>query len=284
MRGDFLYMAMSLDELWRALGNRGDRPVGWFGPGGSPENPVTSVEQARSSQALAEQQQAREAFTTRQRGEEEEFLGRFRTEYPGILTGVEEQLRLPELRTAAFGATQRLEALPEEIEAASMGRDISAGQLGRITAARQAEQLPEVQDLLSNLQFAESEFGRRSERALTPFTTEAQFLTDRWARDSTGFNQDSENRLNFLINQLKIGADLTISERTQATELARLEAAKLEAERAVITQDAGDRILILGPGGNLITQYPKGRLPSAGTSGQLDLVSLYQEYQRQQGK
>jgi hypothetical protein len=29
----------ALEALWRATGNTGDRPVGWFGPGGSPNNP-----------------------------------------------------------------------------------------------------------------------------------------------------------------------------------------------------------------------------------------------------
>ena len=56
----------------------------------------------------------REAFFGKQRGEEQEFLGRFRTEFPEILTGIEEQLGLPGLR----GRAQSLTSLSEELHRA----------------------------------------------------------------------------------------------------------------------------------------------------------------------
>lgn len=55
--------AASLDALWRSMGNSGDRPVGWFGPGGSADRPnytgVSSIDPSRAiEEAIKRQQEA----------------------------------------------------------------------------------------------------------------------------------------------------------------------------------------------------------------------------------
>ena len=168
----------------------------------------------------------RAAFNQRLRGEEEAFLGKFRSEFPTILTGIEEQLGLPTLRGEAFGALESFKDIPGVQTQAARGLDIGSNQLERIIAAEQTQRQPGVQDLLSSLQFGEEEFGRRAERELVPFETEIGFLKDRFARESTGFNQDAENSLNVLLQKMQNEGALSVAELQQASSLAELEESK----------------------------------------------------------
>jgi hypothetical protein len=209
----------------------------------------------------------RQAFNTAAKGEEQAFVSKFKTEYPQVLTGIEEELGLPTLRETAFTQAGNLNELPAAIEQAARGRDISAGQLERIQSAKTAERLPDVNELLSNLQYGEQEFSRRSERELAPYQTELDLMKDRWARESTGFSADSQAILDSLIAKLNAQTTLTVSERTQAIELAKLEEAKENAKSNIISLDLGNRIALVDSTTNQeINSFAKGKLASLGSS------------------
>src|SRR3990167_5421570 len=79
-------------------------------------------------------EQKRSALNTQMKGEESEFLSRFKTEFPQVLTGIEEELGLPGLRKTAFDTGELLRTAPQRQKQASQGFDVSQNQLERIVA------------------------------------------------------------------------------------------------------------------------------------------------------
>ena len=220
--------------------------------------------QADSASFVADQTAARAALNKARREEEQGFLGRFRTEFPTVLTGIEQTLGLPGLRETAQTGVQALKALPEEIRVASQGRDVSAGQLQRMTSARQAERLPEINDLLSALQFKEEEFGRQAGRAILPYETEIDLMKSRFADEATGFNEDNQNELNLLLQQIQTGAQLSIAEMSRATQLAQMEADKENVKNTIDAVDLGNKVAIY-QNGNFLRYENKGKLSTLGS-------------------
>lgn len=49
-----------LDSLWREMGNQGDRPVGWFGPRGAPDDPTYTISDARMRESQAKSLEQRQ--------------------------------------------------------------------------------------------------------------------------------------------------------------------------------------------------------------------------------
>lgn len=246
--------------LFRYFGNTGEASVGYGGQyvSGSPEDISAK----------------RGVFETKQRGEEEQFINKFKTEYPTILTGIEGELGLPALRETAFTSTQAYKDLPEAIRVASQGRDVSANQLARMTSAQQAERLPEINDLLASLQFGEEEFGRRAQRELVPLQEEAKIMTDRWAREASGFDSDADNNLNYLIRKMNTGAQLTMAEMAKATKLAELESQKIQLQNTVSTVDLGNRVALIDYTGKEVGSLPIGLAPTRGAGGTSSLGTL----------
>ena len=204
----------------------------------------------------------RAAFDARLKGEETNFLNRFKTEYPDILSGLETSLGLPGLRQTRFGTQQRYEEMPEAITAASLGKDVTASQLERMIGSRQQDLLPAVQKAVSQEQFATEEFGRQSERALKPFETELDLMKDRFSREATGFNTDVEGRLNLLLTQIQEEGATDRAKIQEATQLAQLEDNKEQLKNAYQTVDLGNRIAILDVNGREISSLAKGKLSS----------------------
>ena len=209
----------------------------------------------------------RTAFFGKQKGEEEEFLGRFRTEFPELLTGIEEELGLPGLRGRAQSLTGLFEETPERVEVGARGFDVTANQLARMIAAESGELAPEVSKAISQAQYGEEEFGRRAQRELVPFQTEAQFLTDRLSREATGFGIEQQGRLDMLLQKLQNEGNLDIAEMQEATKLSQLEQSKTEYEEGITTIDLGDRVGFFDRFGNLIKSEPKGATPTSGGGG-----------------
>ena len=223
--------------------------------------------QIDSAAFATDQTAARNALNQQSREEEQAFLTRFRTDYPNIISGVEGSLGLPGLRETAFQSTQAFKALPEDIATASLGKDVSANQLRRMTSSRQSETLPELNDLLAFVQFQEEEAGRQSERALVPYQTEVDFLKDRFARESTGFGQDAQRELDLAITKIQSGTQLSIAEMNRATQLAQMEADKEQYKSTFDTVDLGNRVAIVDLNGNVLRYENKGKLSTLSGSG-----------------
>jgi len=209
----------------------------------------------------------RETFFGKQREEEQGFLSRFRTEFPTLLTGIEERLGLPGLRERSRGLTGLLTETPERVEVGARGFDVTSNQLARMIAAETGELAPEVSKAVSQTQFGEEEFGRQAQRELVPFETEAQFLTDRLAREATGFGIEQQGRLDMLLQQLQNQGSLAIAELQEATKLSQLEQDKIQYEEGLTSVDLGDRIGFFDKLGNLIKSEPKGVAPTKGGDG-----------------
>lgn len=239
---------------------------------------VSALQAAEAQRQQQEQERKRAAFNEKLRSEESAFLNRFRTDFPNILTGIEEELGLPSLRQSAFTVGQDIQNIPEAVKQAVQGKDVSATQQARIEAAQRGERLPEFNNLLSALQFAEDEFGRRADRELVPFETEIGFMKDRFAREASGFSEDAQSRLNILLAQIQEeGANFRTmtaeqgdnfrAKLGQAAKLAELEENKRQFESSVSTVDLGDRIQLIDPSGNVIREEKKARLSSGSGGG-----------------
>jgi hypothetical protein len=173
--------------------------------------------------------QDRAMFEEKQRGQEQDFLGRF----TGAIQSLEpldimrerlaEDLNIAPTREAFTGLTKSvadlqnvLNTLPQQVAGETRGFDVNANQLARIQESRaqpiqqnlgqQATALGATGQVLGAL---EGELGQRlqtgvtqQQRQLQPFEVEGSLLSDRLAREVTGFNQDRESELNLLLNKI----------------------------------------------------------------------------------
>ena len=202
----------------------------------------------------------RQAFNLKLRGEEESFLGRFRQDFPQVLTGIEEQLGLPGLRQEAFTSAGELRDIPQVQKQATAGFDVTANQLARIISAEREKKAPIAQEAVRQAQFGEEEFGRRAQRELVPFETEISFMKDRFAREASGFDADADRQLNLLLQQIQQEGATNIATIQQATQLAQLEESKRQFEEGISTIDLGNRVALLDIDGNEIGSFDKKKL------------------------
>lgn len=228
-----------------------------------------------AQQAINKQAADRAAFNDRLRGESDAFLNRFKTELPAALTGIENELGLPALREQATTQQHLLEDLPGNLENTGRAASVNADRLGRATAIATAKQAPIAQRAIEQAQTAEQLFTQKAQQALVPYQAEIDLMKDRFAREATGFNQDSEDQLNLLLKKMDQQGQLTIAEMQQATQLAELEQ-KNEQFKAGTTQvDVGDRIAILDSSGREIGSIAKGLAPTRTGTGSTTDISKY---------
>lgn len=225
------------------------RATGGSGKGPSqPSAPSTSNFQMPDFEGIARrQEEARLAKEAQTRTQEEGFLGRFR----GFIGGQEglpimaerigKELGLPNLRETAFKAGQTLRdvgstfrEIPQAITATGRAASVNADRLTRAIAQRAAELRPVletatrgVEEAFAGQQFGERELGERlgygvkqQEKELLPFTTEATMMSDRVAREVTGFNQGQQRELDAILKRMEQGVTLQKAEYDRATQLA----------------------------------------------------------------
>ena len=181
---------------------------------------------------------------------EEDFLTRFRAAIGGQETStamsarLSEDLGLPKLRTVSRDLTQSLEETPDVQKQATRGYDVNANQLSRIIAQKQSELAPEAQKAITQQQFAEGELSERMGqgvqdqlRELTPFTTEASMLSERAAREVTGYTSMMQNELSVLLQKMSQDFQMTEREKDRAAQLAMAEQ-EYEAARRYISGDS----------------------------------------------
>lgn len=225
-----------------------------------------------------QQEQQRLALQNEARTAEQDFLGRFQTEFPTILSGIEEKLNLPGLRqqtqsagSVLRGETQRMEDLPDVMSQRTTGFDVTQSQLEQMIAAEALKNRPMLRDATrafeasaSAQQFAESDFGRQAGIALQPMMTELDLMRDRFSREATGFGQAAERELSAIISQINAGVQLNQQQLQHAIQLAGLEEAKRQYEQSFTTLNLGDRQVLLDPRGNVVQSFPMGQLSGSG--------------------
>lgn len=182
----------------------------------APDDPGSGgVKFLQSSFTPAAQYQQQKA-----KSQEDEFLGRFRTELPALSQRLEGELNLPNLRKSAFDLTQTLKNIPQTQTQATTGFDVNENQRRRIIAAQQEKIAPLAQEATSQQQFAEAEFGRRMTEGLQPFQAELGLLSDRLAREFTGYQQEQQNELSRYLAEMSRGTQLSLADMQRANQLA----------------------------------------------------------------
>ena len=155
-----------------------------------------------------------ERLATEQRGQEEEFLGRFREVVGGLETLPDISARLEQELGGELGATptelgqsaaellQTLRNIPGQERNIARGVAISAPRIQQRISQRQAEISPQALRSAELSQFASGELGRRSELAVTqqqrellPFEVEAGQISERLAREVTLFTAERSDQL-----------------------------------------------------------------------------------------
>lgn len=203
-------------------------------------NPSPSVSSGGTTGSSAD-------LLAKQKATEEDFLTRFRTAIGGqestqaMADRLSTELGLPGLRKNAFNVNQQLEAVPDVQNAATRGYDVNENQRQRIIASKQAEMAPSAIKLNAQQQFAEGQLGERlgygvqdQNKALLPFATEASMISDRAARELTGYTNDKQNELTIYLNKLASQQALTAQETARAQQLADDEA-NFERQKKLIS-------------------------------------------------
>jgi hypothetical protein len=190
------------------------------------------------------------ALLERQKAEEQGLLGRFTGKIEGfeplseMSKRISAELGIPELSEERLqyhdiitDLQGTLESLGERVGAETRGFDVTASQLGRIKEERE---IP----LRTQLTSASREAGKVGERlserfgtlgtelgfaqqeralALKPFELEANLLSDRLAREFTGYSQQMQNELDLYLDQVQAGRQLAENEARRMHELAMAE-------------------------------------------------------------
>lgn len=224
--------------------------------------------QSTYEQAIARQRQEQEALLARQKAEQEGYFGQYESTIAGQekLPSIYQRLRteqgLPELEQQAgifkeqiFRTRGLLDRLAEDINARTAGTFTSEAQRRRIEAA-EGESLrnqlgrlgtglePISERLTAGLGQVSTLLGLESserERALKPLEMRVSALSDRFAREITGYTQSSQNELTALLDKLENERRLEQREWERVQQLAaeEREFARQKASAASAASNAG---------------------------------------------
>lgn len=137
------------------------------------------------------------------------------------------ELNLPQLQANSQSLNNTLFQLPSTYSAATRGFDVNSNQLSRIIGQKQSELAPAAALAQSNAQNAENTLDKRlgyaqadQNRALLPYQSEQSLLSDRFAREATGYTQAMGNELDAIIQKMNAGVTLSEGEKNRAQQLA----------------------------------------------------------------
>ena len=198
-----------------------------------------------ATDTLAKQRASNAALLAGQSGQESDYLKR----YTGAIQGQEtsanmakrigEELNLPTLSANAFNINKAVREIPQTYSAATRGFDVNANQLARITGQKTAELTPALttaNEAVANAnQTLATQMGYQlsdQEKALLPYTTEKDLLTNKLARETTMYTAQNENELSTIIQKISSGIEVSEAEKDRAIQLATQEQSyKLEKEK-----------------------------------------------------
>jgi hypothetical protein len=196
-------------------------------------NNITDFSKNTIDPYLQNQPNRRNQYNLGGRSDISDYLSRYsgfinnQESLPQMATRLGDELGLPGLRATTAGLTQSYQGMPETYSKATRGFDVNANQLNRIIGTQQAKLAPALQAATGAQSAAEQQLTERlgygmaqQERELLPFQSEQALLNDRLAREYSGFNLDSENELNALIEKMRQGVQLSIEEQNRANQLA----------------------------------------------------------------
>lgn len=201
---------------------------------------------------------ARQALEGRQYGQEQDYLTRFRQgiaqqeAMPHMMTRLGNELGLPQAQQAYLNLQKTVAELPETYQKATTGMDVNANQLSRIVGTKSAALAPALETAKAGYETGLNERDRliaatqaEQQKQLQPYEKEQQFMSDRWARESSGFSTDNQMELDAYKAKLSSGVQLTEGEQGRANEL---EKARLDYEAKKYSADKnfeGQRLVAL---------------------------------------
>lgn len=181
-------------------------------------------------------------FQTGQQSQESDYLNRFRDVIAGqpttsaLASRIGDELGLPALRGAAQGLNQSLLDLPSVYSKATRGFDVNSNQLSRIIAQKQSEIAPYATAATTAQQNAEQQLATRlgyeqtdQAKQLMPYQTEQQMLSERLARESTGYTTMMQQEFEGYLEKMRQGVTLSEGEKNRANQLAVAEKAYQQA-------------------------------------------------------
>lgn len=193
-------------------------------------------------------------FFAGQKAQEDEFLNRYREVVsgqegiPAMAERIGGELGLSSLRQSAFNLNQTLENIPTVQTQATTGYDVNENQRQRMIAAEQAKIAPLAQKATSQQQFAEGQLGERlgyetqqQLKDLQPLQMEASMISDRLARETTGYTTDKQSELEIYLRKLDQGFQLSQAEKQRANELADQEN-NFEQQKELLTFQTNEDI------------------------------------------
>lgn len=277
-----------VDRWWS-----GDQPQqqssGGGGGGGTDYGAILKQQQDEAARkeaeakAAYEAEQARgQAYLTKAAGEEQSLLDKF----TGAIKALEpsqaiykrlgEEQGLPGLKSTAEQFTSQVKAIPENVKALATQIPISTTrQAQRVT--QQLENLaPRQQEAVTQFQNSLSEVSRQlgfaledQKTQLEPFAYAFQQLSDRIAREMSGYSTNIQNSLNILLNRLTQTGNLSQTQLANAYEMAKQEADYLNQKDLLsmsnqFIEGGGHKLLVNSITGDIIADYGK---TSTGTGG-----------------
>lgn len=215
---------------------------------------------------------------------ENAFLNTFKTDFPEIVSGLEQELGLPTLRDVSQAAGSNLRQvqntitdIPDVQKQATQGFDVSQNQQDRIIASELTKMAPTLEaarrtaeDASANLQFGEGQFNTKLNFALQPYELEKSFLSVQSQRDFDLLTNKLQSDLTLQLQNLQNASAIELQKLAQSGALAQIErAAELENTVSNATQiDLGDRIAFVDPSTNsIISSFNKGLSPIRGGTG-----------------
>lgn len=203
---------------------------------------------------------ARTALQTKQAGQESDYLNRLRgaiagqETVPAMYSRIARETGMDVAGANAAKLQTQLTNLPYTYSAATRGFDVNANQLERLTAAKAAELAPtataaanqyaSAKDVANALMGATQ---AQQAKELTPYQNEQQLMSDRLARETSGFTAQAELEYNALVTKAQMGIELTENEKNRAQQLeiakmnrdAQLEVARMQQQKFAPTGTGG---------------------------------------------
>ena len=170
---------------------------------------------------------------TGQRGETSDFLGRYTNTInsqpttSAMAARIGEELGLPTLQKNALALQNTLYDIPETYSAATRGFDVNANQLSRIIGTKQAQIAPAAERAQGFADSAQNQLNTRlayeqtdQAKQLLPYQSEQSLMSDRLARETTGYTTAMQSELDAITAKMNAGITISEGEKNRANQLA----------------------------------------------------------------
>lgn len=186
---------------------------------------------------------ARQTLNKAQEGQQSDYLSRFRgaiagqETVPAMYNRIAEETGFNQAAKTNAAMQTQLANLPYTYGKATRGFDVNANQLERLTAQKASELAPTVtaaanqyaasKDMMTALMGATQ---AQQAKELSSYPVEQQMMSERMAREYSGFDNDAQREYQALVDKMNAGIKLSIAEEDRK---AQLEVAKMQYDSAI---------------------------------------------------